>query len=151
MPVENLCQVVWTRMKFYIASRLENYVQVRFLSTKMKTAGWVHTYDWTNEWVQQGSVKETDKETLKSIAIKESEGVSNADIVIVLTPQGRGTHTEFGMAIALNKIVFLCHADNTYFKCDDNASSFYFHPKVVQLVGTTEEIASILLKCKHTV
>ncbi len=105
-------------MKFYIASKLGNYMQVRVLAGKLKAAGWVHTYDWTSDWTKQGSVKETNKEILISIAKKESEGVSDADIVIVLTPQGRGTHTEFGMAIALNKTVFLCHIDNTYFKCD---------------------------------
>ncbi len=138
-------------MKFYIASRLGNDTQVRILAGKLKAAGWVHTYDWTSDWAEQGSVKETNKETLISIAKKESEGVSDADIVIVLTPQGRGTHTEFGMAIALNKIIFLCHTDDTYFKCDNNTTSFYFHPKVIQLIGTTEEIAQTVLRYEDTV
>ncbi len=132
-------------MKFYIASKLDNYGQVRSLAAKLKAAGWVHTYDWTNEWTQQGFVKETDKETLQSISEKEFEGVANADIVVVLTPRGRGTHTEFGMAIALDKTVFLCHSDDTFFKCDDNTSSFYFYPKVIRLIGNTKEIAEAVL------
>ena len=40
-------------MKFYIASKLENYKQVQYLAGKLKDAGWVHTYDWT----LHGSVK----------------------------------------------------------------------------------------------
>jgi nucleoside 2-deoxyribosyltransferase len=111
----------------------------------------VHTYDWTNDWKKQSSVKSTDAETLKSVSTKEFKGVSDADVVIVLTPQGRGTHTEFGMAIALNKTVFLCHSDNTYFKCDDNTSSFYYLPQVIRLIGSTEEIVETVLRYEGTV
>ena len=138
-------------MKFYIASKLENHAQVQAVAEKLKAAGWVNTYDWTDEWKKQGSVKSTDAETLKSISTKEFEGVSDADVVIVLTPQGRGTHTEFGMAIALHKTVFLCHSDNTYFQCDDNTSSFYYLPQVIRLIGSTEEIAETVLRYEGTV
>lgn len=129
-------------MKFYIASSLKNYEQVRELSCILKNAGWEHTYDWTLNC----HVKKIDAETLKSMGEKEYEGIKRSEVVIVLTPQGRGTHTEFGMAIALNKRVFLCHQDDTYFKCDDNTSSFYWLPQVKQLIGNTEDIADELLK-----
>ena len=132
-------------MKFYIASKLENYRQVRSLADKLIAAGWIHTYDWT----KHGSIKSTDKNTLMSIGQKEFDGVKNADIVIVLSPQGRGTHTEFGMAIALHKTVYLCHIDGTYFRCDDNTSSFYWLPQVIQFIGNTEEIADELLRNKR--
>lgn len=129
-------------MKFYIASKLENFEQVRSLAQLLKNSGWTHTYDWTSH----GLMKETDTETLRHIGEKEYNGVMQADIVIVLTPQGRGTHTEFGMAIALNKIIYLCHEDDTYFKCDDNTSSFYWLSEVNHLIGNTEYIASELIK-----
>ncbi|MBS5064661.1 MAG: nucleoside 2-deoxyribosyltransferase [Hungatella hathewayi] len=129
-------------MKFYIASKLENHERVRKLSKLLKNSGWVQTYDWTS----QDLGKDKDMETLRLIGENEYQGVMQADIVIVLTPQGRGTHTEFGMAIALNKIIYLCHDDDTYFKCDDNTSSFYWLPKVNHLVGDTEYIASELLR-----
>ncbi len=124
-------------MKFYIASKLGNHIQVQSLAKLLKANGWEHTYDWTIH----GSNKETDIEILKSIARKEFDGVKNADIVIVLTPQGRGTHAELGMAIALNKVVYICHSDDTYFKCDDNTSTFYWLPQVKHLVGTIEDVA----------
>ena len=124
-------------MKFYIASKLENHEQVKRLASLLKLSGWDHTYDWT----VHGSVKETNIETLKSIGQKEVDGVKNADIVIVLTPQGRGTHVELGMAIALNKVVYICHDDGTYFHCDDNTSAFYWLPNVNHFVGSIEALA----------
>lgn len=129
-------------MKFYVSSSLKNYEQARGLSRLLKNAGWEQTYDWTLHC----PVKETDIETLKSIGEKEYEGIRQSDVVIILTPQGRGTHTEFGMAIALNKKVYLCHHDDTYFKCDDNTSAFYWLSNVNRLIGTTEYIANELLK-----
>jgi len=128
-------------MKFYIASKLENYEQVKDLSLKLKNAGWVHTYDWT----VHGSVKEVSIERLKEVGQLEYNGINEADVVIVLTPQGRGTHTELGIALAMNKQIYLCHADNRYFQCDDNTSAFYWLPQIKQLTGNTDEIAKMLL------
>ena len=129
-------------MKFYVSSSLANYEQVRSLSRLLKNNGWEQAYDWTLHC----PVKETDLETLKSIGEKEYEAIQQSDVVIILTPQGRGTHTELGMAIALNKKVYLCHHDDTYFKCDDNTSAFYWLSNVNRLIGTTVYIANELLK-----
>jgi len=128
-------------MKFYIASKLENFEQVQYLAGKLKASGWIHTYDWT----AHSSVKATNVETLKEVAQKEYNGVKDADVVIVLTPQGRGTHTEFGMAIALNKRIYLCHNDDMYFLCDDNTSAFYWLPNVTQLIGGIDDVAQKIL------
>jgi len=127
-------------MKFYIASKLENHAQVKRLASLLKQFGWTHTYDWT----AHGSVKETDRETLKAVGQQEYDGVKAADIVIVLTPQGRGTHVELGMAIALNKLVCICHKDETYFQCDDNTSAFYWLPNVRHFAGNMEALAEQL-------
>ena len=128
-------------MKFYIASKLENYEQVKYLAGKLKSAGWIQTYDWT----VHGSVKEVSIEALKEVGKKEYNGVKEADVLIVLTPQGRGAHVELGMAIAFNKRIFLCHADNTYFTCTDNTSPFYWLPQVNQFIGNTDEVADMLI------
>jgi nucleoside 2-deoxyribosyltransferase len=123
-------------MKFYIASKLENYEQVQYLRDKLRDIGWVHTYDWT----QHGSVKSVSTEKLKEVAKKEFQGVIDADVVIILTPQGRGTHVELGMALALGKQVFIWHENNKYFKCTDDTSSFYWLPKVNRLCGTVDDL-----------
>lgn len=124
-------------MRFYIASKLANYKQVKSLASLLKMSGWEHTYDWTDH----GSIKETDVETLKSIGQKEYDGVKNADVIIVLTPQGGGTHVELGMAIALHKVVYICHEDDKYFQCDHNTSPFYWLPNVNQFIGSIGELA----------
>ena len=133
-------------MKFYIASRLKNHEQVKYLSEKLKAAGWTHTYDWT----AHGSVKESSTERLAEIGQKELDGVKDADIVIVLTPQGGGTHTELGFALAFGKAVYLCHSDDTYFKCNDDTSTFYWLPQVQRFVGNIDELVAKLLsnECK---
>lgn len=128
-------------MKFYIASSLKNYAQVRALSQRLQAAGWVHTYDWTQHCPEDVQ----DAEALRDIGERECAGVREANVVIVLSPQGRGTHTEFGMAIALEKRIFLCHSDDAYFRCDENTSAFYWLPQVQKLVGSTAEIADAIL------
>lgn len=127
-------------MKFYIASKLENYEQVQYLRDRLKEQGWTHTYDWT----QHGSVKSIRTEILKEVAEKEFQGVKDADVVIVLTPQGRGTHVELGMALALDKKVFIWHENDKYFKCTDDTSSFYWLPNVHRLFGTSDDLIKIL-------
>lgn len=127
-------------MNFYVASNLGNYEQVQNLAKLLKKSGWEQTYDWTTH----ASIKEIDAETLKSVALKEFDGVRNADIVIVLTPQGRGTHVELGMAAALNKTVYLFHSDDKYFKCDDNTSAFYWLPNIKHFTGHIEELVKKL-------
>ena len=133
-------------MRFYIASKLENYEQVNYLASKLKSAGWTHTYDWTAHGLAKRNI-----EILKEVGGMEYNGVKEADVIIVLTPQGRGTHTELGMAIALNKQVYLCHIDNTYFKCDDNTSAFYWLPQVKQFIGSIDEVADMLINSQSTV
>ena len=127
-------------MKFYIASKLENHGQVKTLAGLLKGFGFEHTYDWT----VHGFVKETNIETIKAVGQKEFEGVKNADVVIVLTPEGRGTHVELGMALALGKRVCICCGDDKYFRCDDNTSAFYWLESVEHFVGSTEELAEKL-------
>lgn len=131
-------------MKFYIASSLRNYKQVRELSRLLRNAGWECTYDWT----MNCHLEKIDGETLKSIGEKECEGVKQSEVVIILTPQGRGTHTELGMAIALDKKVYVCHHDDTYFQWDEYTSAFYWLSQVRRLIGNTEELAAELLALK---
>jgi len=134
-------------MTFYIASKLENFAQVQILAGKLKSAGWIHTYDWT----VHGSAKESSIERLREVGHNEYNGVKDADIVIVLTPQGRGTHIELGMAIAFNKRIFLCHNDDTYFNRNDNTSAFYWLPQVNQFTGSIDDVADMLLNTQDIV
>lgn len=78
--------------KFYIASGLENAAQVSWLADRLKAVGWEHTYDWT----AHGRVPHDQRPETAEL---ETKGVLEAEVVIVLLPGGRGTHTELGIAI----------------------------------------------------
>ena len=127
-------------MKFYIASRLDNHAQVRHLAELLMRCGWEWTFDWTAH-VEVGAV---DCDVLRSIGQRECEGVARADIVVVLSPQGRGVHVELGMAIALGKAVYICHEDDRYFRVDGDSSAFYWVDGVRRFVGGVEELAEHL-------
>jgi len=129
-------------MRFYIASSLKNDQQVRDLAAILKAAGWTHTYDWT----VPGPANAAGAETLRAVGEEEFAGVKSADIVIVLTPGGRGTHTELGMAIALEKTVYLCHSDTAFLERVENTPSFYWLSQVKRIVGGTEDIAREVLR-----
>lgn len=125
-------------MKFYIASRLENADQVRYLRDRLTANGWVCTYDWT----KHGSVQREAASVIGAVAEAEARGVAEADIVIVLLPGGRGTHCEIGMGIALEKAVFLVsfseEAQAADFGTEGTTCAFYHHPCAVQCRGFAE-------------
>lgn len=122
------------KMNFYISSRLNNIDQVRYVATRLKEKGWTLTCDWT-----RFDMPSDTPDGLRAIAQQEWDGVRAADVLIVLTPQGRGTHIELGMAIALGKRVYIYHPDDTYYACDNNTSAFYCLPQVTRLTGELDD------------
>lgn len=128
-------------MNFYISSRLGNAKQVQYVAGRLKDGGWTHTCDWTRFDVpgREGA------EGLREISRRECEGVRAADVVLVLTPLGRGTHVELGMAIALEKRVYLYHGDDAYFCCDDQTCAFYWLPQVKRLTGELDAAIDAIL------
>lgn len=112
-------------MKYYIATKLENvefYHKVKDLLLPKYTI----TYDWTTH----GSVKETDKTTIRKVAINETEGIVNAKFIIALLPGGRGTHVEIGIAIALSKPVLIYSENPKVFEATKETCAFYHYPLV---------------------
>jgi hypothetical protein len=59
-------------------------------------------------------------------------------VVVILLPAGRGAHIELGIALALNKKIFLCSATKDEFSIE-NTVPFYELPDIVQLVGNADE------------
>lgn len=111
-------------MRYYIASRIENAERVKELHALFRAAGWSCTYDWS----VHGSVRGegVTRETLSRVALAEMNGVTDADVVIVLLPGGRGTHVEMGAAIAVETPLVLWSPDpERDFSCDERTSAFY--------------------------
>lgn len=90
-------------IRYYIATRLENAAQHNRVRDLLADMGHYLTYDWT----AHGSVQDEGVERMAEVAGSEAGGVNAADLVVVLLPGGRGTHTELGMAIAHGKKVLI--------------------------------------------
>lgn len=116
-------------MKYYIATKLENHASHNMLRDRLKLFGHELTYDWT----VHGPVYTEGRERLADVSMLETAGITDADVVIVLWPGGRGTHVELGIAIATGKrIIFvsdvLGHHDATPITC-----AFYWHHLVTRV------------------
>ncbi len=120
-------------MKFYIGSGFKNCELVNYYSKKLEENGWKHTYNWTKNISNDETI-----EDLIEYSKLEQAGIKEADVVIILLPAGRGTHIELGMALALNKKIFLCSETKDEFSIE-NTVNFYQLPNIIRLVGTAEE------------
>lgn len=127
-------------MKFYIGSGMKNCDLVNYYAKILKENGWEQTYDWVKSISDDIS-----KEDMIKYAGLESKGIVDSDVVIILLPAGRGAHIELGMAMALNKKVFLCSATNEEFSIE-NTVAFYELPKVNKLIGTADENIKEIIK-----
>ncbi len=127
-------------MKFYVGSGMKNYELVIYYAKILKENGWEQTYDWVKNVSNDVSI-----EDMIEYAKLESQGIVDSDVVIILLPAGRGAHIELGMAMALNKKVFLCSTTKEEFSIE-NTVAFYELPKVVKLIGTADENIKEIIK-----
>ncbi|KMK75805.1 nucleoside 2-deoxyribosyltransferase [Alkalihalobacillus pseudalcaliphilus] len=120
-------------MKFYIASSFSNMNKVRELSSRLKEIGYEQTYDWTQ------NNRASSLEALQKIGLLEKKAVIEADFLIVLTPAGKGSHIELGMAIGAEIPVYLYSEDGRINNFHET-STFYHLPEVNQVIGDFEKI-----------
>lgn len=126
-------------MKFYIGTGFKNCELVNYYSKILEENGWKHTYNWANNINKYETI-----EDLIQYAILEQKGIIEADIVIILLPGGRGTHIELGMALALNKKIFLCSTTEKEFSIE-NTVNFYQLPQVKKIVGDKNDIINQII------
>lgn len=135
-------------MKVYIATALERADEARAFAGAVAALGHTLTYSW---W-EHGSVQADGPARIAQVAMDELEGVRVADLVVVLLPGGRGTHTELGAALAFTdadrggfgsstKRVILVGplADASGREC-----AFYRHPRVGFRFDTVPEVLAFL-------
>lgn len=127
-------------MNFYIGSGFKNCELVNYYSKILEENGWHHTYNWTKNAIGDETI-----EDLIEYANLEQKAILDADAIIILLPAGRGTHIELGMALALNKQIFLCSTTEEEFNVQ-NTVNFYQLPQIKKLVGTHDEIIHQILK-----
>ena len=127
-------------MKFYIGSGMKNCELVNYYAKILKRKGWNLTYNWVENINDDVSI-----EDMTSYAISESQGIVDSDVVIILLPAGRGAHIELGMALALNKKIFLCSETKDEFSIE-NTVAFYGLPNIIQLIGSADDNIKTILK-----
>tara|TARA_Y100000034_G_scaffold136791_1_gene215803 strand:- start:1470 stop:1868 length:399 start_codon:yes stop_codon:yes gene_type:complete len=126
-------------MRFYIASRLADELYAKEIASVLKGRGHEQTYDWTAHGSMQHS-----PDKWADTAAAELAGVAAADVVVVVTPGGRGTHVELGAALALGKKVLIWipfgrSPDDGYgYSC-----VFHHHPNVATvLAGGIDDVVN---------
>ena len=127
-------------MNFYIGSGMKNCELVNYYAKILKENDWKQTYNWVENINEDVSI-----EDMTVYAKLESQGIFDSDVVIILIPAGRGAHIEIGMALALNKKIFLCSATKEEFSIE-NTVAFYGLPNIIQLIGTADDNKMKILK-----
>ena len=114
-------------LRYYIATSLDRAEGHRRLAAALNARGWSCTYDWT----VHGSVQDQGATRMAEVAAAEMRGVIEADVVIVLLPGGRGTHTEMGIAIGAGVPVVVVGDADARRGDDGRECAFYRAPGVV--------------------
>jgi len=127
-------------MNFYIGSGMKNCELVNYYAKILKENDWNQTYNWVENINDDVSI-----EDMTAYAKLESQGIIDSDVVIILLPAGRGAHIELGMALALNKKIFLCSETQEEFSIE-NTVAFYGLPNIIQLIGTADDNIMKILK-----
>ena len=127
-------------MKFYIGSGFKNCDLVNYYSKALEEKGWKHTYNWAKDIKSDETI-----EDLIEYAELEKKGIIDSDVVIILLPAGRWTHIELGMALALNKKIYLCSSDGKDFEIE-NTVNFYQLPNMIRLIGNADNIIEEIVK-----
>jgi len=129
-------------MRVYIATRLVRAAEHNLLRDALIREGHEVTYDWTVHC----SVKNDGEDRLSKVADDEAAGVTEADLVVVLLPGGRGTHCELGMAVGAGVPLIIHNEGGELFQSDDKTCAFYWHNTCEQHTGTLEELIEYVLQ-----
>lgn len=125
-------------MRFYISTGLPNFARANELAKVLIARGHEQTHDWTIS----GDVRRDGPAAMSEVAFNELRAVRDAELVVLLLPGGKGTHTELGMAIATrsNKRIILWNETEDAFASDERTCTFYFHPSIERVVCPFEEL-----------
>lgn len=101
-------------MKFYVASKFDNYKRVRVVCQRLRMLGHTITFDWTvgREFDNFGrcvvDVKSLPAMDQMFFAVEDMNGAKEADVLILLIEEDMcGALMEVGMALASGKLVFV--------------------------------------------
>jgi hypothetical protein len=94
-------------MDVYVASKAENYPVVRLFMRALEDAGHDITHDWTHQ-VEHFGASPPSIDMRRQSAMDDEKGVRACDVFILVMHKGMvGSLIEFGMALALNKEIYI--------------------------------------------
>jgi hypothetical protein len=136
--------------RIYVASGLENLGSVKDIMDSLKRSGWTITYDWT----QHGSVQGKGNDVIAEVASAEAMGVRSADLVLVLLPGGKGTHTELGIAVGCGIPVLIHSVDPLSFdniQTERRCCAFHFLPGIMRIPSHVDPVSACnLFRAGHS-
>lgn len=132
---------------FYIATGLERAEEQRAAAKQLEALGFTNAYDWT----AHGSVQSEGPERIREVSESELGAVLEADLFVALLPGGRGTHTEFGAALANKRLrAYKGDHDRTLLlvgpinDASGRTCAFYLNPFVDERFDTIGELVAWL-------
>ena len=127
-------------LRYYLATKVENWNFANEVADMLTGAGWVQVYRWTSHG-NNGNVEHLGDKVKKEVAETETNGVKDADVLLVLAPGGRGTHVEIGIALGNNKPIFIwAEKEKDLKSADGQITTFYYHSLVTRCVCKKEDL-----------
>ena len=118
-------------MKFFVSGKVGVEKDVRAAMKALKDAGHEITFDWTK--IDQLRPYDENAEASREAALKESRGVEDADVLIILAhDRGVGMYVELGIAIGSGIPVRVV--------TDVESRTMFFHHPLVKKVNNLEQI-----------
>ncbi len=118
-------------MKFFVSGKVGVERDVRAAMKALKDAGHEITFDWTK--IDQLRPYDENAEASREAALKESCGVEDADVLIILAnDRGVGMYVELGIAIGSGIPVRVV--------TDVESRTMFFHHPLVKKVDSLEQI-----------
>jgi nucleoside 2-deoxyribosyltransferase len=112
-------------MRVYVAASYLDKSKARELMKAFEPRGHTITHDWTNDGNNKDDW-EIPIEKRSLCAINDIGGIRRANVLVIFGPGRRGTHTEMGIALALQKPIIMIQAQEPH-------GVFYSHPSVVHV------------------
>jgi nucleoside 2-deoxyribosyltransferase len=123
----------------YVAGKWTDKDTIKKYMLELESMGHTITHDWTTFEFET-------KNTKPQMAFADIEGVKKADMVVILMTDPeyayRGSFTELGAALALNKKIYLV-SDAENARANYKTNVFFHHPLINHIESWSEFILNI--------